>query len=340
MHAEHHIFGFQPNGKCVYYSFGGGGPDFSRGLNIWGVKRSFPAFGAFLSLWSEKPRRIRPKTPQAQAVNAVFSSLSAGRPVSRDDLQKTAFLLLSLGPAIFLKAMQAHLDAFSSVLTPQYRELLHRIRLDLPARSELLLHSCNPDLYLWIPPAAIPPTRLIVCFGTKHNSLNAPRPIAHHELARLGVGLLYVGNRPNLDPGNGLPGLTLKASAEQIGSIARSFGFNRLYGLGTSLGGYAACRYANLLKFERLLNFSGFNPKPDAAASGSGDYFGLQGYPRERILSILSRTDPTDQDILKGYDDNHFLTPREWVDSATHGSFSAALIEGKLGGYLDWLLAD
>ncbi len=340
MHAEHHLFGFQPDGKLLYYSFGAKNTTFKPSLNIWRLKSAFPAFGIFLSLWSKQPRLMQPKTPQVQAVNAVFSDLSAGRPVKREQLQKIAFLLLSLGPGIFLKAMQSHLERFSEVLTPQYREVLRRVDLNLPPRSELLLHACNPDLYLWIPPGPVRPTRLLVCFGTKHNSLNAPRPIAHYELARLGVGLLYVGNRPHLDPGEGLPGLNLDASAEQISSIARSFGFTQLYGLGTSLGGYAACCYAKRLNFKRLLNFSGFKPDSKTPKPNTSEFFKLEGYPLQHILSVLSKSDPTDQDILRSYELNGFVTPREWVESATHGSFSAAIIEGKLGIYMDWLFAD
>lgn len=341
MHAEHHLFGVQPSGQLLHYAFANqqAVQAFPQSVNIWRLKRDFPAFKIFLDLWSSRSRPPMPSTPQGKVVYDVFAQLELGKPVQRDALQKATYLLLLLGAGIYLKKMQNRLAEFSSALTPNYREVLQRIDLSLPPRSELLLQACNPDLYVWIPPAPIRPSRLLVCFGTKTNSFNAPRPLAHYELARLGVGLLYVGNRTGHDPAKGLVGLTFDESVRQIQIIAEKLGFNRLYGLGTSLGGHTACCYAEKLNFERVLNFSGFSSGSEQDKT-LGKNLATLNYPSDRILSVLSKSDPTDISILASYDRIGFNTPRAWVESATHGTFSAALIEGKLQHYFSWLLDD
>ena len=66
-------------------------------------------------------------------------------------LQQVAIGLLKLGSGQYLRKMQTHLRSFESALTPQYREVMGRIDFWLAPRDELIFHTCNPDIYLWIP---------------------------------------------------------------------------------------------------------------------------------------------------------------------------------------------
>lgn len=341
MQAGHHLIGIQPNGGLLYYRVSSTTcMQPSAEMDIWRLRQGFRGLKTFLDLWGREPRWGKAGTPEAREVRALFSDLDAGRQVGRPALQKAAFLLLGLAPGQYLRKMQRHASSFDSVLTPQYRELLPKVDLSLPARSELLFHIINPELYVWVPPDSAHPRRLLVCFATKKNTFNMPRPIAHFVLARLGIGLMYVGNRPQFDPSEGFLGRGIEHSAGLIKKVANDLGFDRLYGLGTSLGGYAVCRYAAPLGLERVLNFSGSRITPGPNAPKARPEHISMDYPHSRILSVLSRTDPTDQEILKGYDAKGFNTLREWVDSAAHGTFSAAFIEGKLPGYLAWLLGE
>lgn len=342
MQAGHHLIGIQPNGGLLYYR---AAPTScmkpSADVNIWRLRQGFNGLKTYFDLWGRKPRWGRTASNEAREVHAVFEALDDGRTVERAALQKAAFLLLGLAPGQYIRKMQRHAGQFDSVLTPQYRELLPKVDFSLPARSELLFHIINPELYVWVPPGAEQPRRLLVCFATKKNTFNMPRPIAHFVLARLGVGLMYVGNRPQFDPSAGFLGRGIEHSAKLIRKVAGDLGFDQLYGLGTSLGGYAACRYAAPLGLERVLNFSGatISANPQMARERSLGRL-VKDYPYDRILSVLSKADPTDQKILKDYEASGFDTPREWVDSAAHGTFSAAFIEDRLPAYLSWLLGE
>ncbi len=340
--AGHHLVGIQPNGGMLYYRIAQTtcmAP--TADVNIWRLRQGFNGLKTYFDLWGRNPRWVKTSTPEARSLAAVFDAIEAGRPVDRSVLQKAAFLLLGLAPGQYIRKMQRHSDQFESTLTPQYRELLPKVDFSLPARSELLFHIINPELYVWVPPALEQPRRLLICFATKKNTFNMPRPIAHFILARLGIGIMYIGNRPQFDPSEGFMGRGIEHSARLIKKVANDLGFDKLYGLGTSLGGYAVCRYAAPLGLERVLNFSGSTIAPNREVAIQRSLGRLvKDYPYDRILSILSKTDPTDQKILNDYTVNGFDTPREWVDSAAHGTFSAAFIEGRLTGYLSWLLGE
>lgn len=341
MQAGHHLIGIQPHGGLLYYRIAESGCMQPSGdVNIWRLRQGFSGLKTYFDLWGRRPQQGKTASNEAREIHALFAALDAGRAVERPALQKAAFLLLGLAPGQYIRMMQRHAASFDNALTPQYRELLPRVDFSLPPRSELLFHLINPELYVWVPPATEQPRRLLVCFATKKNTFNMPRPIAHYVLARLGIGLMYVGNRPQFDPSAGFLGRGIGYSAGLIRKVASDLGFDLLYGLGTSLGGYAACRYAAPLEFRRVLNFSGATiaPTPEIARERSLGRL-VKDYPRDRILSVLSKTDPTDQKILRDYEASGFDTPREWVDSTAHGTFSAAFIEGRLPGYLSWLLA-
>lgn len=342
MQAGHHLIGMQPNGGLLYYRVASTAymkP--SPEMDIWRLRQEFKGLKIFFDLWGRESRWGKAGTPEAREVHALFEDIEAGRPVDRSALQKAALVLFTLAPGQYLRKMQTHADQFDTVLSQQYRELLPKLDLVLPPRSELMFHFADPELYVWVPPGVEQPRQLLVCFATRKNSFNMPRPMAHFVLARLGVGLMYVCNRPELDPDDGLMGIGIERSARLIKKVANDLGFDRLYGLGTSLGGYVVCRYAAPLELVRALNFSGVN-NATARKPTKPQPFGrlLKDYPLSRILTVLSKTDPVDQKLLKAYDASGFDTPREWVDSASHGTFTAAFIEGKLPGYMAWLLGE
>lgn len=340
MHAGHHLFGIQPNGGLLYYRVADTAcMQPSEEMNIWRLRQGFRGLSTYFDLWGRQPDWNKGGTAEAREVRAVFAALKAGRTLDRPTLQKAAFILLGLGPGKHLRMMQQHAAVFGKHLTPQYRELLPKLDLTLPARSELMFHIINPELYVWVPPKLEQPRQLLICFATQKNTFNMPRPLAHFELARLGVGLMYVCNRPQFDPSEGFMGRGIESSALLMKKVANDLGFDRLYGLGISLGGYAACRYAAPLGLERVLNFSGASNAPSVIPAKQRSLgYHVKNYPHDQILSVLSKTDPTDQKIRADYKTSGFGTLQDDVDSAAHGTFSAAFIENKLSGYLAWLL--
>lgn len=350
LHAGHHIFWLQPDKKLVYFGLD---PDRrppvdAQRLTLWSLRHKFERLRLFLDLWGrplERSATLQGR-PEALALRLVLAQMANPQEeLARQALQRAAHLGMSTGVVQVLQRMQQHAAEFAPALTPQYASLLKAGDWSLPRRSELLLHGAQPDLYLWTPPRALNqpmPRKLLVCFCTRSNTLNAPLPLAHTVLARRGAGILYVYNRAGKDPVQGLANWDFASTVTTIHRVAARFGFQQLYGLGTSLGGYAACSYAQALKLERVLNFSGHAGKAIAAATQGEPVAPNVQWMREcdlgRIMTVLSRNDATDESIRVGYDANGFMTRRHWVDSATHGSFTAAWLEGRLNGYLDWLL--
>ena len=337
--STHHIFGIMPNGNVNHYS---NHADIkfdiqSANLNIWKIKKIFTLFSLYLQFWGkQKPKELSRK--ELKLVWKLFDNLDHGIKPNKLDVQQAAIILMQLGPSHFLKKMRSHETEFFPALTPQFREVLHLLDFSINPRDELIFHACNPDLYVWMPHATKPPDQMIVVFLTKNNTLNMPRPIAHMLLARLGVGIMYIGNRPNMKPGEFLLGHDLKDSAKLILKISQTLGIQKLYGLGTSYGGYKACQLASTINFERVLNFSGAY-KEYVSEKGIPPTIMAPGFDHDKILSVLSRTDPIDIDILNAYNRDGFLTKRTFVESKSHGSFTSAFTENKLPEYLDWLLS-
>jgi hypothetical protein len=348
--AGHHIFWLNAEQKLVYFGLD---PDLRRPvdprrLDLWSLRRKFERLRIFLDIWGRplEPSVSSHGSAESVVLRRVLAQLANRQLPARQTLQRVAILAMSSGVSQVLQRMQRHAVEFAPALTPQYASLLKAGDWSLPRRSELLLHGCQPDLYLWTPPRMLSqnrPRKLLVCFCTRSNTLNAPLPLAHSVLARRGAGILYVYNRARKDPFQGLAKWDLASTVTTIRRVVARFGFQQLYGLGTSLGGYAACSCAGALGLERVLNFSGYVGKAGVAASevdasGPADLQWMQECDLGRILTVLSRNDSTDEWIRGVYDENGFVTRRQWVDSATHGSFTAAWLEGRLNGYLDWLL--
>lgn len=336
--SVHHIFGIMPNGNVNHYSTHAD-IEFdiqSANLSIWKIKKIFTLFSLYLQLWSN----LRPNQDcrkELKLVWSIFDDLDNGLQPNKLDIQQAVIMLMHLGPSCFLKKIQQYKTEFSPALTPRFREVINLMDFSIDPRNELIFHTCNPDIYVWIPPAVEAPKKMIVVFLTKTNTLNMPRSIAHILLSRLGVAIMYIGNRPNMKPGEFLFGHDLKDTAELILKISQALHIEKLYGLGTSYGGYKACQLAASINFERVLNFSGAY-KEDESVKDIPPTNMAPGFDHDKILSVLSKTDPIDINILSAYNRDGFLTKRAFLESKTHGSFTSAFTENKLGNYTDWLL--
>jgi hypothetical protein len=329
------IYGIQPNKFINKYTFNApsSAPNIS---NIWQLKKNFKQFKIYLDLLA-KPKSSPTKNPEATALKNVFRDLESHRVPKSIMLQQVAIGLLKLGSGQYLRKMQTHLRSFESALTPQYREVMGRIDFWLAPRDELIFHTCNPDIYLWIPHTTVAKQKLIILYPTRSNTYNMPRHLAHFILAKRGIALMYLGNRPNLSTEDTLIGHTNQESAELILKVAHEYGFSDLYGMGTSYGGFKICQLAEKLKLKKVLNFSGAQKEP--TSTDKTTFMRISsGYPLDKILSVLSESDEVDQGILKAYDKEGFVTDRAFLNSKSHGSFSSSFLEGKLDEYLDWLL--
>jgi len=329
--AAHHLFWADACGRPAHYALPSG-PEEPPGLDLRQLCTAQPAFRQALALHAG--RLPRPLTGLGSWPQAL----------TRDELQRICTAALDWGVPALLHYMQEHAHAFAPLLTDPWQRIVARLATERPGRDALLLHAAQPDLYLWMPPALSAPRKLLICFGAAGPSLHASYPIAHRMLAGAGkgVGLLYVyrEDRPApldaLEAGGGLGGLL-----PLIGQIAARFGFQALYGLGTSQGGYTACHYAAALGLRRVLNFSG---TPGLAGHTLSDQLPpdawAPGYARSRILSVLSHVDAADRRLSLCYDAWGFETPRAWLHTPGTGSFTSAWLENRLSGLLDWLLAD
>lgn len=338
MYATHHIIGIQPGQKdLIRFSLGEHVVQSDGRINIWSMQKRFPLLKMYFDLWGRPLENYASGKAEGQIVRSVLHALNNDQSVERKRLLQTMTTLLRLAPGPCIREMKKLIDHFAKELPDQYEKVFRKLDLTLEPRNELLLYACSPDIYIWVPPNSQHPKRLLICFGTKSNTLNMPTAMAHYELSRLGVAIMYIGNRPRIDPGEGLPGMSLIRSAQLIRSLAAEYGFEELYGLGTSLGGYVVCRYAKALGLKRVINFSGY---PGDYGEGEGKITNQRmtlGYPLENILTVLSRTDDVDLRIRQRYDEAGFITERLWVDSPTHGSFSSACLEDRLPECWTWL---
>jgi len=337
MSSEHHLIGMNSDGSLLHYGISSR-PFSKPTFSIWELKKLFPGLITFFELWRQRSKPFDQPclSNEAQHVLSTLASLDQGKQCSRKDLLKASYFLLGLAPGVSFRRFQHHFQHFSALLTPQYRALVPKVDITLMARDELIFHQLNPEVYLWIPETQKKPEQLLLCFPTKLNSFNMPRSIAHHILGTLGIAILYIGNRPNQDPSQGFLGTGIDSSASLIKQVCSHFGFTKLYALGTSLGGYTASLYAPILGFERVLNFSGIVKLGDNPSIATI----IEDYPINNIRSILSRSDPTDLKIEAAYRACNFKSEVSWIDSQTHGTFTASFIEGSLNEHLSWLLSD
>jgi len=139
-------------------------------------------------------------------------------------------------------------------------------------------------------------------------------------------------NRPKVEIQDGFKNISIKETSKIIKRIANEHGFSELYGLGVSYGGYKIIAVADCLNLKKILNFSGF-AKNAFNNSIKNEYF-----PDKNILSVLSINDTIDKDILSNYKKDNFNCELLFLDTKTHGTFTAAFLEDKLKGCFDWLL--
>jgi D-alanine-D-alanine ligase-like ATP-grasp enzyme len=285
----------------------------------------------------------RDKDPElVRRLARIMADMRAGITVNGAQRRFFLFQTLATGAAILVKFVQDNWKDFAQFATPQYRQLVPLLRADIGGRDGLLMHRAVPNLYLWSPAQPRHPKKLLVCFPTSSNTLNAPLPLAHARLSQLGVALLYVYKPADQHPNLGAAqNWDIARTAQFIRTLAAMQGYDALYGLGASLGGYTACLYGKALDFKRIVNFSGAGgfDQADTSDQARPDHWVL-GYDQDRILSVLSQDDATDQKILQGYDAYGFKTQRLMLPSDRHGSFTAAWIGGQLDDILDWALAD
>ncbi|MFZ4553930.1 MAG: hypothetical protein ACOYNQ_05230 [Burkholderiales bacterium] len=346
--AIHHLFWCQPDGRLAHYCTSSEQSPLpaTPGLNIWTLSRRFPALRRSLSL----DQRLRKgngalneladpadKTPTTPAARAE-------EPAAAPAMRQAVLRVLRHGPQRGLALVASHASHLGDALTPKYRATLGMLKNHFAPALDLSLITCDPDIYLWRPAAAKASAACrtaLICFCTSSNSLNTSLPIAQAALARHGLAVCYVMNRRQRLTREGLPGHDVATSARMLKALLGRLGFSHLYGLGVSLGGYTALLYAEGMELRRVLNFSGW-PDKASGLGGSGECMvnAARGFPRHRILTVLSLSDPSDQKILRRYDDAGFETPRLFLESSTHGTFSAAIIESRLDGLLGWLLAD
>lgn len=327
---EHHLYWLQSAGGIRYWS-SARHPFTAKALdtNIWRLRASHSDLKQYLRLWA-----LRQPLGFDQLIQKIAANEGSREP---SNIERIIHRLFLLGASESLKVLQRHWEATRPTLTPQYQQLLKQMNFELDRHRELVFHTTNPDLYLY---RANPEKKnsLLICFCTKSNTLNAPLPIAHIALQRMVGDILYVRNRTGVNPADGLAGRGLEQSARLIRAISDDFGYEELYGLGTSMGGYAACVYAEALGFNRVLNFSGA-PGLEATLPVNQLPLGkrILHYPLDNILTVLSANDAIDKKILQHYREHQFNTKLTLVDSATHGSFTAALLEGKLPHLVAWL---
>ena len=336
--SSHHLYGVEPNGNLNTYSFNPHVKTTSK-VTIWKLKKLFKLFDIYLSLRQGTYKKSSARFKDIDFLCKTFNALRDHQDIDRRDLQKTIILLLRLGASGYLKHMQHHLSFFKPGLTPQYIEVISKMNFDIPPKDELIFHTCNPDVYLWMPEPSKKVEKVIIIFGTISNTLNMPRPMAHFLLSKLGVALMYIKNHKGLDMPEVFHHHDMNKAAEPILKIMQSHQLKTAYGLGVSFGGFRICEMARLLKLKRVLNFSG--AKINRGSNKWVDEVpNIHDYPLENILTIFSKQDKTDQDLESMYQRKGFLTKKAWVDSKTHGSFSAAFLEDKLPSLLAWLIEE
>jgi hypothetical protein len=337
----HHLFWSTPKGRLIHYRAGGhrGRLPRTADVSIWKLRRRFPTLSDWLSFDRALRTGVRAPRLSEQARSVLELLLDSGADIAPAS-RRLLFGILMMGPQTGIAQMAEQLPKFAKMLTPHYRAMLSTLAPTFQSSADLTFLSCRPDLYLWLPPDSEARSEVLVCFCTSSNSLNAPLPVAHAALATRRMPICYVFNRKNRFVYKGLPGRDADQSGRMIGQLLDRLGLTQRYGLGTSLGGYTACRYATSLGLQRVLNFSGW---PDKSSEPGSDPHCLSkaigAFPQDRVLSVLSSTDANDHAILQGYDEDPFVTRRCFVETQTHGSLLAAIIEGRLDDLLDWLFS-
>lgn len=299
--------------------------------------QQYPNFYIFLCLLCAQGK-LNPNFPSEnqviQRIEALIEAIRVGKVVGQSQLRWLALQIFSLAPINFLAFVKLHKNIFSHVLTDNYKSLVSHVNTTINENDQLLFHLLAPDFYLWHP-ADCSFDHLLICFTTSTGTLNMPLAVAHAQIAQLRMPTLYVINRPGILASEGLNKIGWERSAKILANMTGNLGYKKIYGLGTSIGGYQATLYSKYINFEKILSFSG------ASAS---DYPGLEiwnvahGCVREKIMTVLSSTDPIDIKLLAEYQNHNYITPQTILKTPTHGTFTAAVIEGAFSELTQWLL--
>jgi hypothetical protein len=270
-------------------------------------------------------------------INILIDLLQNNKPCTSLELQKSALLILGICPGFYLNELKRFMVHFENILTPHYKQLLPEINFQIKKRDELIFHPCKPDIYLWNPPKSLDKKKVLIIFLTRNNALNMPWPLAHFALAKFNTAIMYVTHRNKAVEHHYVGNENISSSATIIKDIAKELGFTDLRALGASFGGYKACSISNLVGFKRVLNFSGIDElndiKNEKAFMAVPSHFA-----RDNILTILSKKNELDKKIELQYEKDGFLSKINYVDLDTHATFSAAIIERRLEGFMKWLL--
>jgi hypothetical protein len=336
--SQQHIYLVKSDKTYCAYRFNSSTNDLQQStrLSIWQLIKGNKNFRVYLDVWGHKEQGRVAYTKAGRALNSIFSALETGADVRSLDINKAVIFIIKTSVGFYLKKLQTVFGKVDHLLTPQYKLIMSSMRFNLDKRDELIFHLCNFDCYVWVPAKTLHPKKMLVVFLTRNNTLNMPLAFGHQILASLGIALMYVDGKKNANPDHFVAGLGLEESAQTILSISKELGFNKLIGLGVSSGGFRACKLALLLQFDRVLNFSG--AKKDKLSSTLLSM--KTEFPQYKILSVLSEQDAGDRVIEQFYDQDNFNTPRKFVTSNTHGTFSAAYLEKKLTNYFNWLLSE
>lgn len=294
-------------------------------INIWTLKKKFYAFNLFLSSYRNFKKT---KLKEISLIKNFFINPPHDEKYS---LQITGFLL-TFGSAFFLNKLQKNLSLFKSTLTINYYHLLKKINFNINHKDQLIFNTTNPDIYLWIPKKISCKKKLLIIWPSKRNSLNMPYHLAHFILAELDISLMYLRNRPGVEIQDGFKNMSIIETSKIIKKISNEHGFSELYGLGVSYGGHKIISIAHHLKLKKILNFSGF------AKNTFNNSIKNKNYSDKNILSILSKNDNIDKNILNHYKKDHFGCQFLFLEKKTHGTFTAAFLESKLKYCFDWLL--
>ncbi len=338
---RHHLFWVVNGGRIAHYcsrKAPQGALPTTPGVDIWSLRKQFPALSQWLSLRHDLHSGIAGgRSDIARAL------LEFDRPVERPSpaIRQAILGVMRLGPQQALAALAHKHDNTAAVLTPKFRSTLRALQNAFDPVFDLPFLTCQPNIYVWFPPDRGVHRRALVCFCTSSNTLNATLPVAHVALARYGYPICYIFNARGRFTYQGLPGHDTDDSARILKELLRKLGLTELYGLGTSLGGYTAVRYAHPMGLRRVLNFSGW-PDQGSAPGASGDCMTKAAgvYPHSNVLSVLSRNDPNDVTIIDAYRRAGFATEFSLLESSTHGTFSAAIIENRLQDLINWLLIE
>ena len=329
---KHHLYSFLDDDNVVRYSL----PNLTTldpsTTNIIQLSKLAKNFRIYLDIWNNFENRKAFRTKEGKLLRYLFWALKNDKKV--DDRLLTAFsgILMHAGASGPMRLMQQYIQHFRPHLPPMYRDVIPVMDFNVHQREELIFHNCRPDIYVWMPFQPKEPKKLLVVYLTKSNTLNMPLPYAHLIFAKLNINVMYIFNRPKKPHDAYIGEFEYTRSIKVIQSIFQKHGFEEIFGIGASLGGYNIFQLAADLNMTRVLNFSGniFHDKSTKKQMAPG-------YDHHKILSILSSKNTLDIKLAKAYKDHQFKSQVLRLESDSHGTFTASFLENKLHRLFEWL---